>query len=69
MLGEYSKKDPFNKENYRLVSMLSLLSKVYERVIYKQASNYFEPFFNEVLCGFRKEHSAQHALLFRLLTS
>ena len=62
MLDEYSKKDPFNKENYRLVSMLSLLSKVYERVIYKQASNYFEPFFNEVLCGFRKEHSTQKFL-------
>ena len=26
------------------MSILPLLSKVYERVIYEQASNYFEPF-------------------------
>ena len=31
-------------------------------------SNYFEPFFNEILCGFRKAHSTRHAS-FDLLTS
>ena len=50
------------------MSILPLLSKVYERVIYEQASNYFEPYFNEILCGFRKAHSTQQAL-FKLLTS
>ena len=50
------------------MSILPLLSKVYERVIYEQASNYFEPFFNEILCGFRKVHSTPH-VLFKLLTS
>ena len=38
------------------------------KVIYEQVSNYFEPFFNEILCGFRKAYSTQHALL-ELLTS
>ena len=52
----------------RPVSIFPLSSKVYERVIYEQASNYFEPFFNEILCGFRKVHSTPHAL-FKLLTS
>ena len=56
------KVDPFDKTNYRPVSILPLLSKAYERVIYGQASNYFEPFFNEILCRFRKAHSAQYAL-------
>ena len=37
----YKKVDPFDKKNYRLVSILPLLSKVYERVIYEQVSNYF----------------------------
>ena len=60
--------DPFDKKNYRPVSILPLLSKVYERVIYEQASNYFEPFFNEILCGFRKAYSTQHPS-FELLTS
>ena len=60
--------DPINKNTYRPVSTLPLLSKVYERVIYEQASNYFEPFFNEILCAFRKAHSTQHTLS-ELLTS
>ena len=50
------------------MSILSLLSKVYERVIYEQTPYYFEPFFNEILCRFRKAHSTQH-VLFKLLTS
>ena len=50
------------------MSILPLLSKVYERVIYEQSSNYFEPFSNEVLCGFRKAYSTQHPS-FELLTS
>ena len=60
--------DPFDKKNYRPVSILPLLLKVYERVIYDQASNYFEPFFNDILCGFRKAYSTQHPS-FELLTS
>ena len=64
----YKKVDPFDKKNYRLVGILPLLTKVYERVIYEQASNYFEPFFNEILCGYRKAPSRQYAL-FELLTS
>ena len=31
------------------VSILPLLSKAYDRVIYKQVSNYFEHFFNEIV--------------------
>ena len=69
MLDQYTKKmTPLKKKNYGPVSILPLLSKVYERVIYEQTSYYFEPFFNEILCGFRKAHSTQHAL-FKLLTS
>ena len=60
--------DPFDKNNYRPVSILPLLLKICERVIYEQASSYFEPFFNETLCGFRKAHSTLFALL-KLLTS
>ena len=64
----YKKVDPFDKKNYRLVSILPLLSKVYERVIYEQASSYFEPFFSDILYGYRKAPGRQHAL-FELLTS
>ena len=47
----YKKVNPFDQTNYRPVSTLPLLLKVYERVIYEQASNYFEPVFNKILCG------------------
>ena len=39
------------------MSILPLLSKVYERLMYEQMSNYFEPFFNDILFGFTKAHS------------
>ena len=46
---------------------MPLLSKVYERIIYKQLSQYAEQFLNKILCGFRK-NTTQHAL-FKLLQS
>ena len=38
-----------------------------EQVIYEQVSNYFYPFFNEILCGFRKAHRTQHVLVLNYL--
>ena len=46
--------------------MLSLISKIFERVIYDQLCEYLEKYLNSILCGFRKAHSTQHAL-FKLL--
>ena len=64
----FKKEDPLEKSNYRPVSILSLLSKVYEKVIYNQLSDYSDSFLNNILCGLRKAHSTQHAL-FKLLQS
>ena len=64
----FKKEDPLDKSNYRSVSTLPLLSKVYERVICNQLSEYSSNFLNEILCGFRIAHSTQHAL-FKLLQS
>ena len=50
----YKKDDLLDKSNYRPVSILPLLSKVYERIIYKQLSQHAEQFLNKILCGFRK---------------
>ena len=44
------------------------MSKIFERVILGQLNGFFKTKFSKYLCGFRKEHSTQHAL-FRLLTS
>ena len=40
----FEKDDPFDKSNYRPVSILPLISKVYERLIYNQLSEYTEIF-------------------------
>ena len=60
------KDDPTDKTNFRPVSVLPVLSKVFERVIYNQLGKYMDTFLNKLLCGFRKAHSTQHAL-FKLL--
>ena len=53
----FKKDDSLDKENYRPVSILPLLSKVFEKLIYKQLSNYTESFLSSVLCGFRMLYS------------
>ena len=62
----FKKPDPTDKTNFRPVSVLPLLSKVLEKIMYDQLYEYAETFLNKLLCGFRKAHSMQHAL-FRLL--
>ena len=51
------------KENYRPVSVLSNISKIYERLIFQQISSYFEKILSKYQCGFRKGYSAQHCLI------
>ena len=62
----HKKDDPTDKTNLRPVSVLPLLSKVFERVIYNQLGKYMDTFLNKLLSGFRKARSTQHTL-FKLL--
>ena len=55
-----------DKVNYRPISILPAISKIFERVLFNQLNDFIEPKFSKILCGFRKGHSTQHALL-RLL--
>ena len=50
------------KENYRPISILPVVSKIYERALYDQLENFFENKFSMYLCGFRKGYSTQYAL-------
>ena len=45
------------------ISILSNVSKIYERFFLKQISEYFEQFLSKYQCGFRKVFSAQNSLL------
>ena len=51
----FKKEDSLNKEKYRPVSILPLLSKVFERILYKQTDSFMENKFSPYLCGFRKK--------------
>ena len=59
----FKKADPFDKSNYCPVSLLSHMSKVFERIIYNQINEYIEPFLSNLLTGFRKNHNTRHSLL------
>ena len=59
----YKKDEKFLKNNYRPVSILPSVSKIYERCIYDQINDYFHPPFSKLQCGFRKEFNAQHCVL------
>ena len=60
----YEKKKPTDKNNYRHISILSDISKIYERSFYIQIYDYFDRTFSKYQCGFRKGHSPQHGLLY-----
>ena len=62
----YKKGDRLEKSNYRPISILPTLSKIYEKVLYQQIYEYFNGIFSKYLCGFREGHSTQHCLLFML---
>ena len=51
------------KNNYRPVSILSNVSKIFESIILRQISNYMDSFFSKFQCGFRKGYSTQQCLL------
>ena len=50
------------EKNYRPVSILPVVSKIFERIMQKQISNYIEKH-SRYLCGYRKGFNAQHAML------
>ena len=59
----FKKKDRNNVENYRSVSILPNLSKIYERGLYNQMYKYFNHILSKWQCGFRKGFSTRHCLL------
>ena len=59
----FKKDSRTGKTNYRPVSVLPNLSKIYERLIYNQISNYFENILSKFQCGFSKGFSSQNCLI------
>ena len=53
----YKKDDDTNLSNYRPISLLPSISKIFEKVILEQLSTYLDQY------GFRKHHSIKYAAL------
>ena len=59
----FKKDDSTNVKNYRPVSVLPTVSKIFERIMQNQISSHIEKHLSPFLCGYRKGYSAQHALI------
>ena len=59
----FKKKDPLNKINNRPVSVLPSVSKIFEKLLQHQLTNYIENYLSPHLCGYRKWYSSQQALI------
>ena len=51
------------KTNYKPVSILPTVSKIYERCLYDQINESFRPLFAKLQFGYCKGHSEQYCLL------
>ena len=59
----HKKDERTSKENYRPVSILPSISKIFERNMYDQIYNYINKYLSHYLCGFRKSYNTQHCLI------
>ena len=60
----YKKDKPTEKANYRPISILSNISKFYERCMHDNMSDYFNGVLSKFQCGFRKGFGVQNCLLY-----
>ena len=58
----HKKEEKTNKENYRPVSLLPAISKLFERDMYNQILSYIDKHLSPYLFGFRKGHSTEQCL-------
>ena len=59
----FKEDDPSLEKNYRPVSILPTLSKIYERLLSEQLSDHFNSIFHDYLSAFRASYGCQTTLL------
>ena len=59
----FKKEDAFMKKNYRPITVLPSVSKIYERMMQDQMLPFVQSFLSPLLCGFREGYGTQHKLL------
>ena len=63
----FKKEDPLDKTNYRPISILPTVSKIFERILFNQLQRFSNKFLSPLLCGFRKGYSTQYVALINLV--
>ena len=53
----FKKKNPLDKTNYRLVSVLRTISKIFEKIMEKKLNHVIQNHLSPYLCGHRKSYS------------
>ena len=66
VIPAFKKEEKLDKSNYRPVSILPVISKIYERLMYDRMYKYFDQIFPKFQCGFRKRFSTQNCLLYMI---
>ena len=59
---QFKKDERTNTGNYRPISILPPMSKLFEGDMYIQISSYIDKYLSPHLCGFWKEYNTQHCL-------
>ena len=59
----YKKENPLLTKNYRPVSVLPTVTKIFERIMQNQLNEHINQFLSPFLCGYRTGFSTQTALL------
>ena len=63
MARQFPKKWMHKTKNYRPVSLLPQVSKIYENTLATQINDYIENYFSDYLCGFRKGRIPHYCFL------
>lgn len=66
LIPVYKRDEWTDKNNYRRIHMLSMLSKSYERYIHDEMNAYFDNIYAKFQCGSRKVYSSLHCLLYMI---
>ncbi len=59
----FKKDDRLNKTKYRPVSVLTIISKLTEKLIARQTSDFFERLLSSSLSAYRRNYSCEHVLI------
>ena len=66
MLQGFKSKESYLKSNYKPISVLPLVSKIFKCIFCGKMQSYFSSLLSNLLLGFRKGYGTQHAL-FRVI--